>query len=294
MSHIAICCQGGGSHTAFTGGALSVLLPAARERAERVTLTGTSGGAVCAAIASSADDPALALCQLWSELKASTPADAWLNFLTTHLSGLLPYLSPYANPMQPAETLRQVLARHLKAPPQNCLIGACNVLTGEFAIFRDAEIGVPELLASCTVPQLFTAAEIDGAYYWDGLFSQNPPIADLFDLPQKPDELWLIRVDPETRSSLPVTVADIDDRSKELTFGNALKHELKSVERINRWLDAGVPLPGYQPVRICQVALDLDLTNASKLDRSPAFIDTLFQRGESAAQSFLNPPQTES
>ena len=65
-------------------------------------------------------------------------------------------------------------------------------------------------------------------------------------------------------------------------------------DAVHAILDAGVPLPGYQPVRIRQVALDLDLTNASKLDRSPAFIDTLFQRGESAAQSFLNPPKTES
>lgn len=288
MSHIAICCQGGGSHTAFTGGALSLLLPAARERAELVTLTGTSGGAVCAAIASSADDPAKVLAEFWQEQCASTPVDVWLNFLTTHFSGLLSYLPPCANPMQPAWSMRDMLARHLKAPPQHCLIGACDVLSGEFVVFRDDDIGVEQLLASCTVPYLFPATEIDGAYYWDGLYSQNPPIANLFDLPQKPAEIWLIRIDPKTRSELPVTTSAIEDRSKELAYNNALEHELKSIERINRWLAEGVPLPGYQPVTVRQIVLDLDLPNSSKLDRNPDFIAALYGHGLASAQSFLS------
>jgi predicted acylesterase/phospholipase RssA len=55
---VAIACQGGGAHTAFTAGALSVLLdaeatgPIAASPPFRITaLSGTSGGAVCAALA---------------------------------------------------------------------------------------------------------------------------------------------------------------------------------------------------------------------------------------------------
>jgi hypothetical protein len=46
---IAIACQGGGSHTAFTAGALKRLLR--DERYEVVALSGTSGGAICALLA---------------------------------------------------------------------------------------------------------------------------------------------------------------------------------------------------------------------------------------------------
>ena len=46
---VAIACQGGGSHTAFTAGALKRLL--ADERHEVVALSGTSGGAICAVLA---------------------------------------------------------------------------------------------------------------------------------------------------------------------------------------------------------------------------------------------------
>jgi NTE family protein len=46
---VAIACQGGGSHTAFTAGALKRLLADARY--EVVALSGTSGGAICAFLA---------------------------------------------------------------------------------------------------------------------------------------------------------------------------------------------------------------------------------------------------
>ena len=49
---VAIACQGGGSHTAFTAGVLKRLLRAeVLKRYEVVGLSGTSGGAVCALLA---------------------------------------------------------------------------------------------------------------------------------------------------------------------------------------------------------------------------------------------------
>ena len=48
---IAIACQGGGSQTAFTAGALKALCEAnIEEEFEVVSISGTSGGAVCAAL----------------------------------------------------------------------------------------------------------------------------------------------------------------------------------------------------------------------------------------------------
>ena len=47
-SRVAIACQGGGSHTAFTAGVLEGLLGNLPEEVEIVALSGTSGGAMCA------------------------------------------------------------------------------------------------------------------------------------------------------------------------------------------------------------------------------------------------------
>ena len=52
---VAIACQGGGSHTAFTAGVLGRLLqPDVMADHEVVALRGTSGGAICALLAWSA------------------------------------------------------------------------------------------------------------------------------------------------------------------------------------------------------------------------------------------------
>src|SRR3982750_3912676 len=52
---VAIACQGGGSHTAFTAGVLGRLMTADELDGYRVVgLSGTSGGAVCALLAWSA------------------------------------------------------------------------------------------------------------------------------------------------------------------------------------------------------------------------------------------------
>ena len=49
---VAIACQGGGSHTAFTAGVLKGLLRSERLTGyEVVAFSGTSGGAVCALLA---------------------------------------------------------------------------------------------------------------------------------------------------------------------------------------------------------------------------------------------------
>jgi NTE family protein len=52
---VAIACQGGGSHTAFTAGALKKLLKEkgaeGHEEYEIVALSGTSGGSICALLA---------------------------------------------------------------------------------------------------------------------------------------------------------------------------------------------------------------------------------------------------
>src|SRR5205807_7247282 len=88
---IAIACQGGGSHTAFTAGVLCTLLKHLDERFEIVALTGTSGGAVCAALAwfglinKDRKEAARLLRAFWESNAATEYFDIWINF------GLLQY-----------------------------------------------------------------------------------------------------------------------------------------------------------------------------------------------------------
>lgn len=300
---VAIACQGGGSHTAFTAGVLKRLLR--DDRYEIVALSGTSGGAVCAFLAwhglsAGQPDRAVALLdEFWADNTATQPWDAVLNgwlVAMNRLEGavLLPVVSPYLYPPWAQEQFRQELNRLV--PPNGgqpeggplLLIGAVDVCSGEFKAFSSArnEITADAVLASAAIPTLFRAVHVGGAAYWDGLFSQNPPVRELPDA--KPDAIWVVRINPSARGDEPTTVAAIADRRNELAGNLSLSQELKFIRKINELVENG-DLAGtkYRKIAVEEIDLDRDLDTASKLDRSPGFIAELIALGEKKAEDFL-------
>ena len=307
MRSVAIACQGGGSHTAFTGGALQRLLADGDHRI--VALSGNSGGAVCALLAwyglltGGAAEAGRLLQRFWEANEATTlsekAATAWLVGLA-RLEGWvsLPTVSPYAYPDIAGPAFTDLLTRHVdvdrlarlqESPPEDqplLLVGAADVLTGDFKAFssRRQEITVNAVLASAAVPLLFRAVEEQGRYYWDGLFSQNPPVRELPDA--GPEEIWVIRINPRGRATEPRSVGDIADRRNELAGNLSLEQELYFIRKVNEWADRlGDP---YRRIAIREIALDLDLDLASKLDRRPAFLRRLFDAGREEAETFLS------
>jgi len=82
-SRVAIACQGGGSHTSFTAGVLEGLMTRIPDNIDIVALSGTSGGAICAALAWDGlirNDPALAVRKLrgfWDAIRRASPWTSW-------------------------------------------------------------------------------------------------------------------------------------------------------------------------------------------------------------------------
>ena len=306
MRTVAIACQGGGSHTAFTGGVLHRLL--ADEDHRVVGLSGTSGGAVCALLAwyglltGGAGEAGRLLERFWEDNAATTLSDraanAWLVGLA-RLEGrvTLPTVSPYAYPGFAGAAFTDLLTRHVdvdrlaglqESPPEDqplLLVGAVDVLSGDIKAFssRRREITVNAVLASAAVPLLFRAVEERGRLYWDGLFSQNPPVRELPDT--GPEEIWVVRVNPRARATEPKTVGDIADRRNELAGNLSLEQELFFIRKVNEW--AGRLGDPYRRIEIREVTLDLDLDLPSKLDRRPAFLRRLFDAGREQADAFL-------
>src|SRR3974390_3121133 len=91
---VAIACQGGGSHTAFTAGVLQGLIGAPPDDVDIVALSGTSGGAICAALAWDGlvrNDRNLAVRKLqgfWDAMAATDPVDRFAQDSLTSIMGL--------------------------------------------------------------------------------------------------------------------------------------------------------------------------------------------------------------
>jgi len=354
-TRIAIACQGGGSQTAFTAGALKGLIEAPeREQFEIVSLSGTSGGAVCAALVWYAAMKGESvrwrrLIDFWKDNTAQNWLENGFNdFIVRYLrnlnAGMFPAyqmspsspviksmmsgiaaLMPRKEYMDFAALLRKYIdfaeIASWGARPQApvLLVGAANITTGCLAKFSSVHepIRLEHILASCCVPNIFPAVMIDGHAYWDGLFSDNPPIQELIrprtvGIDNLPDEIWLIKINPTARKQVPFKFDEIADRHNQLQGNISLFQQLDHLELINDLIVAGAFRPEFMaqldmtaPVRIPKpsaespdkpyhipfiempAAVQDTLDYEGKIDRSAANIDGLIALGEASAREFL-------
>ena len=307
-SRVAIACQGGGSHTAFSAGVLQGLLGRLPEDVDVIALSGTSGGAMCAALAwdglvrGDAELACQKLQKFWEAIAANEPLDKIINQTILTLGTLrnhmvLPEVSPYHLPTWGEQQFRDILNQHfdfeeLRKLAQRpgapaLLIGAVEVLTGHFEVFTGDDLQVECLLASAAIPELFRAVTVPGrGVYWDGLFSQNPPIHDLAE--HNINELWVIQINSSTCARVPTETHEIADRRNQLAGNLSMEQELNLIEMINRLLAQGkLKDPKFHPIHIARILLDRELGYGSKLDRKREFLDELREYGKSKARWFL-------
>jgi NTE family protein len=282
-----------------------LLAPDLRERFELAALSGTSGGAMCAALvwagllADGPEDARRRLAGFWSDLETKEPVDVAMNFWSVWFSRLpmTMEMSPYVFEPVAENTLRGLLEKHLRleAPPAvrppkpKLMVGATNIQSGDRAVFDGGTLTYDELVASAAVPLLYRAVKAGNALYWDGLFSTNPPVREFTDLEDVPDEIWVVQINPQRRETEPKNVRDIVDRRNELAGNLSLAQELYFIDRINRLRSKHEALQAkYKHITIRVVELARNLDYASKLDRSADLIRDLIDHGEKRAKLFFS------
>lgn len=309
---VAIACQGGGSHAAFTAGVLGRLLTDLPDRYRLVGLSGASGGAVSATAAwyglAAADrTPEGVLRDVWNEVAASAGWELWVNELALmkarHSGSAMSGGSPYGNPGSRwgRQQLEAALTEHIDfdafetlatdAATPALLVSAIEVLSGELTVFRDGDISVDALIASAAVPQLFRAVEIDDGHYWDGFLSQNPPLIEfLLDESLPPvDELWIVQLSPQTTATLPRTEDAIDERTQQIVENLSLTHERRFIETLSEWEAAGkLSGTGLTDTTVRTVELQREQADRSRLNRRSSFISDLYEDGNAEAYNFLS------
>jgi NTE family protein len=312
---VAIACQGGGSYAAFGAGVLMRLLePEQRQRYQLVALSGTSGGAISAAlvwrglVASGPDEARERCARFWRALEAhelDTPRylfsswDVW-SARTPVLVSAMPYVAePFAQ-----AALRQMLREHLELEqltPDRALraqpklfVAATDVLNGDRVIFQGESLSLEQVMASAAVPPMFRAVSAAGHWCWDGIFSTNAPVREFTDIDEVPDEIWIVQVIPQRRVREPRTLREIKDRTNEISGNLSLSQELYFIDRINHLLEGHPSLrERYRRIRLRIVQLDdgqqdgpLDIP--SKLDRRRGFVERLIEAGLTRADWFFD------
>lgn len=343
---VGIACQGGGSQTAFTAGVLKAFFDNNIHHDKRIVgLTGTSGGALNAALAwygllkaAKGDTTPIGkrIADFWEDLMAKEPLELFLDETATDAlrkvsAGTLPMLeispsNPWMQwilstlskflPRERFTNFRGLLEDHigfneieslLKPDSPALLIGAANVKKGNLKIFssKNGEFSVEAILASACIPSLFPAVQIGDDYYWDGLFSANPPVDEL--IQQRfmgkgniPEEIWIILINPITCETVPTQPNEIVDRRNQMIGNVSVLQDLETLAAFERilerkgfveeaWKEYGYSLDKWVKIRFVHMSREVadSLDYPSKLSREPHLIHKLMEDGERQGKKLL-------
>jgi NTE family protein len=160
---------------------------------------------------------------------------------------------------------------------------------------QQLELTFDGVAASGTLPAFSEAERIQNWYYWDGLYSQNPPVREFFaGVPREriPDELWIIRINPQEWPRPPKLNKEVMDRQNELTGNLSLNQELYYIMQVNQWIAKHESFAASKkPVTIRSIKMTKgtadNLAYSSKFDRSRAFLDQLRGEGRAAGKDWI-------
>jgi NTE family protein len=307
---VELALQGGGSHGAFTWGALDRLLE--EPRVEIAGISGTSAGAMNAVVLADGllggrEGAREALRRFWTRVgDAAAMNPIAVNPFTAFFGDMLTRLmSPYhLNPFN-LNPLRQILAAsvdfaRLRAHPEpHVFISATAVRSGKLRVFAREELDAERVMASACLPMIFQAVNIDGEAYWDGGYVGNPALLPL--VRESPaHDLLIVQINPVLRDAVPTRSQDILDRVNEISFNSSLVREMQSIALMKQLIaDEGLPGAHYKERLFHQIdalrlhrihgdAALLDLGAHSKLNTGRAFLAQLFDLGRAAADAWLN------
>ena len=297
--HLSLALQGGGSFGAFTWGVLDRVL---QEPIELAAVSGASAGAINAVLLASGlaeggpDEARAKLERFWRRVSQAAPPRLVLEAaveLAQH--SLSPYVfNPLGiNPLRDL-LLAEVDFNRLRAErPVPLLIAATRVSDGRLRLFREQEITVDAVLASCCLPRLHHAVEIDGEAYWDGGFSANPPLRQLA-IETEAEDILLVQLMPEQTAGTPRDAKEIAAGLTRLAFAEPLLKELEALEDLRRLCTTQVLAYG-----LCRKLRRLKLHRLAAAEAVPklgeesplatdwAFLCRLQEAGHGAAGSWL-------
>ena len=257
---VNLALQGGGSHGAFAWGVLDRMPEEQTLHFEGIS--GTSAGAINAVVlaeglaAGGREGAKEALRAYWqkvSDLWSRGPfgsSGGTSNFGLENSPGfrflepMTHFASPYQlnpfnyNPFKDMLAAAINFERVRRQIALKLFVSATDVQTAKVKVFVGKELRAEHVLASTCLPLLMQAVEIDGEYYWDGMYSGNPAIYPLVYECESRDIL-LVHITPAERPGVPTTSPAIMNRMQEISSNTSLIREMRMIASYNKLIEQG-------------------------------------------------------
>jgi len=313
---VTLALQGGAAHGAFVWGVLDRLLEEERLAIEGVS--GTSAGAINAVLLAygliDGDRGAARalLARFWKRISEACEDRRWTANMLLRLArsrirqiarkeALFDLMSrillPYDFDPVTMDPLRATIAESVDferlrtSSPMRLFINATNVATNANRIFATADISLDAVCASCCLPYLFDAVEVEGERYWDGGYMGNPTIYPLiYDCASA--DVVMVLTTPLGPREHPQTSADILTRVSQVSFTSAFMREMRAIAFVTDLIERELVAPeaGLRKIHMHAVAPrtgDPGFNVAQRFNADWGFLTNLRDKGRAAADAWL-------
>jgi NTE family protein len=182
---------------------------------------------------------------------------------------------------------RQISFHKVRTSPILLRVAATEVKAGRVKIFRNEEITVRHILASCSIPVVYPWTEIDGVLYWDGAVVANTPLRPAID--EGAEEIFIVLLAPVGARELPLPahLTDAAAYAFDLALLASFEADQKQAEKTNRRIAEGRARADHHHVRLHVIAPSENIPAAWILSYKREQTDHLIALGYADAQQML-------
>lgn len=182
---------------------------------------------------------------------------------------------------------RQISFHRVRTSSIALRVAATDIRRGKLRIFRNEEITVRHILASCSIPVVYPWTEIDDVIYWDGAVVANTPLSPAID--EGAEDIFVVLLSQPGSRELPPPsgLTESAAHAFDLALLASFEADQKQVQKVNQRIAEGSERPDHHHVHLHVIAPSEDIPATWILSYKPEQTDYLIRLGYEDAKRML-------
>lgn len=174
---------------------------------------------------------------------------------------------------------RQINFHHVRTSATTFLVTSTDIRRGQLRVFRNPEITVKHILASCSIPVVYPWTDLDDEVFWDGAVVANTPLRPAID--EGAEDVFVVLLSPAGARELPPppNLLDAAAHAFDMAMLASFEVDLKQLEKVNRRVREGRDVSGHHVVNVRVIAPSENIPAAWILKYDPQNTDYLIRLG---------------
>ncbi len=182
---------------------------------------------------------------------------------------------------------RQISFHRVRTSPIAFRVATTDLKRGQLRVFRNEEITVRHILASCSIPVVYPWTQLDDDIFWDGAVVANTPLRPAID--EGAEEIYVVLLSPAGARELPPppNLLDAAAHAFDMALLASFEADQKQVEKVNRRVREGRDASAHHVVNLRVIAPSENIPAAWILKYDPENTDYLIRLGYADARRML-------